>query len=75
MNTNELESVYPHDLAIGDVVGDFGFLPVTDIMVDGPSAYEVRLHGPAEYWITVGATGMASQTYSVPSDQMVTRLP
>ena len=71
-NTETVKTIAVHDVKVGDVVGDFGWLPVTDIMITGPSVYEVRLHGPAEYWITVGAEGVASQTFEVKSDAMLT---
>ena len=60
------------DLKIGDVVIDFGWLPVSEIMIDGPSAYDVRLHGPSSYVVMVNGVDNDLQTFTVPSDGHVT---
>ena len=64
-------SVYPHDLKVGDVVTDWNYMPVQEIMIDGPTAYDVRVHGPSTYIVTVGV-GSESADYTVPVDAMVT---
>ena len=59
------------DLEVGDVVVNFGNLPVSEIMIDGPSAYGVRVHGPSSYVIMVD-TDNGLDTYTLPSWRHVT---
>ncbi len=66
--------VLPSDVKVGDMIGDFGFLVVDEIMVDGPSAYEVRLHGPANYVFICNSVYDGAPTYTVPSDQLLTKV-
>ena len=66
--------ILPSDVKVGDMIGDFGFLVVEEIMVDGPSAYEVRLHGPANYVFICGSVYEGDHTYTVPSDQYLTKV-
>ena len=60
------------DLKIGDVVIDFGWLPVSEIEIDGPKAYAVRLHGPATYVITTNGVDDGKQEWELPSWRHVT---
>lgn len=68
---NNTTTIPVTDLKVGDVVVNFGHLPVSEIMIDGPSAYDVRLHGPASYVIMVdGENGL--DTWTLPSWRHVT---
>lgn len=60
------------DLEVGDVVIDFGWLPVSEIMIDGPSAYDIRLHGPSSYVIMCNGVDDDLHTFTVPSNGHVT---
>ena len=60
------------DLKVGDVVINFGWLPVSKIEIVGPRVYGVRVHGLSSYVITTNGVDDDTHTWEMESYRHVT---